>query len=265
MFVVSKMKYLFNMRYFLYEFTKKDLQQKYLGSYLGIAWAFIQPFFTVLIFWFVFLVGFKAMPIDNYPFILWLLCGMFPWFFFSETICATTNAIVENSYLVQKVVFDIKLLLLTKILSLFFVHVVFVSLLFIIFAFYGYLPVIYNLQVLYYMFATVILVTAISFITSSLTVFFRDIGQFTSMLVQFAFWGTPVFWNINMIPMAYQWVIKLNPAYYIIEGYRNCFIYKHWFWETPIEALYFWGVTVALFVIGSSIFKKLKVHFADVL
>lgn len=263
--VLSEIRYLFDMRYFIYEFTKNDLKQKYLGSYLGIAWAFIQPFFTVLIFWFVFQVGFKAMPIDNYPFILWLLCGIFPWFFLSEAVCATTNVIVENSYLVQKVVFDIKLLLLTKILSLLFVHIIFVMLLFIIFVAHGYFPVMYNFQVGYYMFALVILITAISFITSSLTVFFRDVGQFTSMLVQFAFWGTPVFWNINMIPYKYQWLIKLNPAYYVIEGYRNCFIYKKWFWDIPLETLYFWIITISLFILGVFIFKRLKMHFADVL
>ena len=52
--------------------TRKDLKQRYLGSYLGVLWAFIQPTITVCIFWFVFQVGFKSIPVDNFPFILWL-------------------------------------------------------------------------------------------------------------------------------------------------------------------------------------------------
>ena len=59
----------------LWEMTKRELRQRYLGSYLGILWAFIQPTVTVLIFWFVFQVGFKSMPVDNFPFILWLNFG----------------------------------------------------------------------------------------------------------------------------------------------------------------------------------------------
>ena len=64
--------------------TKKDFKQRCLGSYLGILWAFIQPLITVVIFWFVFQIGFKSKPVDNFPFILWLVCGLFPWFFFND-------------------------------------------------------------------------------------------------------------------------------------------------------------------------------------
>ena len=96
---------LISSRQLLWDLTKKDLKQRYLGSYLGILWAFIQPTISVLIFWFVFQVGFKAMPIDNFPFVLWLVCGMFPWFYFSDGLVGATNSIAANSFLVKKVVF----------------------------------------------------------------------------------------------------------------------------------------------------------------
>ena len=56
-------------RKFLWQMTKRDFKQRYLGSYLGILWAFIQPTITVMIFWFVFQVGFKSTPVNNFPFI----------------------------------------------------------------------------------------------------------------------------------------------------------------------------------------------------
>ena len=59
---------IFQNRKLLWQMTKRDFKQRYLGSYLGILWAFIQPAITVLIFWFVFQVGFKSMPVDNFPF-----------------------------------------------------------------------------------------------------------------------------------------------------------------------------------------------------
>lgn len=63
------------------QLSVKDLKDKYLGSYLGFLWAVIQPTISILIFWFIFQVGFKSMPVDNYPFILWLVAGIIPWFF----------------------------------------------------------------------------------------------------------------------------------------------------------------------------------------
>ena len=83
------------------ELTASDFKSRYLGSYLGLLWAFIQPVATILIFWFVFEVGFKAAPIGNFPFILWLIAGIIPWFFISDCLASSTVSVVENSYLVK--------------------------------------------------------------------------------------------------------------------------------------------------------------------
>lgn len=252
-------------RYLLWDLTKKDLKQRYLGSYLGILWAFIQPTITVFIFWFVFQVGFKSMPVDNFPFILWLVCGMFPWFFFSEAWSSATNSIVANSFLVKKVVFRVSLLPIIQIMSALLVNLFFIVVLFIMFAVYGYMPNIYNLQVIYYLFALVCLTFGLSLITSTLIIFLKDVGQLVNMVVQFGFWGTPIFWSFKMIPEQYQWILNFNPMYYIIEGYRNSFIYYEWFWNLGYMNYYFWFVTISIIFIGIFIFKKLRPHFADVL
>lgn len=256
---------LFRNRRLLWELTRKDLKQRYLGSYLGILWAFIQPVITVLIFWFVFQVGFKSMPVDNFPFILWLVCGMFPWFFFNDAWNGATGSILVNSFLVKKVVFRVSLLPVIQILSALIVNLFFVIVLFIMFAFYGYMPTIYNLQVFYYLFAVCCFSFGLSLITSSLVVFIKDIGQFVAMLLQFGFWATPIFWSLNMIPEPYQLLFKLNPMYYIVEGYRNSFIYHKWFWTLGYTNVWFWFVTVFVMLFGIIIFKKLRPHFADVL
>ncbi len=252
-------------RRLLWELTKKDFQQRYLGSYLGIMWAFIQPTITILIFWFVFQVGFKSIPVDNFPFILWLVCGMFPWFFISDSLSSATNSIVENSYLVKKVVFRVSLLPIVKIISAFIVHIFFVLILLFMFALYGYMPTIYNLQVVYYVFAMICMLLGLSWLTSALVVFLRDIGQVVAMILQFGFWGTPIFWSLKTIPEKYIAFLYLNPGYYIIEGYRNSFIYEKWFWQDGELSLYYWVVTILIMLIGGIAFKKLRPHFADVL
>lgn len=254
-----------NNRNLLWQMTKRDFRQRYLGSYLGILWAFIQPTITIIIFWFVFQVGFKAMPVENFPFILWLVCGMFPWFFFSESVQSASTSILESSYLVKKIVFRVELLPIVKIASALVVHIFFIAVMFLMFAIYGYSVSIYNFQIIYYLFAMMCLALGISWLTSALTVFLRDVGQFVGMIMQFGFWATPIFWSFKMIPEEFSTILKLNPAYYFVEGYRQSFIYHEWFWQHYNFATYYWAVTLIIMFVGAVCFKKLRPHFADVL
>ena len=192
-------------------------------------WAFIQPSATILIFWFVFQVGFKSQDIDNVPFILWLISGMIPWFFFAESLSNGTNSILTNSFLVKKIVFPFSLLPIVPLLSALIIHIFFIFFMFCMFSYYGYMPTLYSLQIFYYLFASFILLLGFSWLTSSIIVFFKDIGQIVSMVLQFGFWLTPIFWSIKMVPEKYIWIIKLNPMVYIIDGYRNSMIYNKWF------------------------------------
>lgn len=256
---------MYNNRKLIWELTKKELKQRYVGSYLGILWAFIQPAITVFIFWFVFQVGFKSKPVDNFPFILWLVCGMFPWFFFSDALLSATHSIYNNSFLVKKVVFPVSLLPMVQILSALIINMLFVSLLFLMFASYGYMPTMYSIQICYYLLGTICLVFGISLVTSSLAVFSKDVGQIVNMLIQFGFWGTPIFWSLNMIPESYRWILQLNPMYYVVEGYRCSLIYHQWFWERGYSTLLFWGLTMLIMVAGVLVFRKLRPHFADVI
>ena len=60
-------------------------------------------------------------------------------------------------------------------------------------------------------------------------------------------------------------ILKLNPMYYVVNGYRNALINKHWFWETPLQMIYFWVVTLLILGLGLLVFRRLRKHFADVL
>jgi len=254
-----------NNKRIIWELTKNDLQKRYIGNYLGFLWAFIQPTVTVLILWFVFQVGFKAVPVANFPFILWLVTGMFPWFFFSDAWNSATASIISNTFLVKKVVFRVSLLPIIQILSAFIISCFFNMLLFIMFAIYGYMPTLYNLQIIYYLFAEICLILGLSLITSSLTVFSKDVVQLVGMFLQLGFWVTPIFWSLELIPNEYQWLLKLNPMYYITNGYRDAFINQRWFWDLGYTNIVFWFITILTVLVGVFIFRKLRPHFADVL
>jgi len=252
-------------RSIIVELTRQDFKSRYLGSYLGLLWAFVNPAITIFIFWFVFHVGFKTQPVARVPFVLWLMSGIIPWFFFADGLSSATSSIMEKSYLVQKVVFRVSTLPIVKILSALVIHLFFLVVLFFMFLGYGFIPDVHNLQVIYYLLAMIILLLGLSWMTSSIIIFMRDTGQIVAMLLQFGFWLTPVFWSLKILPEESQGYIMLNPAYYIIEGYRDSLIHKIWFWEHAGLTVYFWSITGVMFVLGAIVFRRLRPHFADVL
>lgn len=256
---------IYTQRNVIFQLAQKDFSARYLGSYLGIFWAFIHPALLTIVYWFVFQVGFRSSPIDDFPFILWLLAGIIPWFFFSESFSSAATSIEQHSYLVKKMVFKVHLLPIVKIVSSLVVHIVFLALTLMTFFSYGQGFSWYTLQVFYYLFCLIIFLVGTTWITASLNVFLKDIGQLVNVILQFGFWLTPIFWTFNLIPDKLKWVFKLNPVYYIVEGYRDSLIHRVGFWHHYNLTLFFWLVTILFLLIGSKLFKKLSPHFSDVL
>jgi len=109
------------------------------------------------------------------------------------------------------------------------------------------------------------LVLGLGWLTSALRVFIKDIGEMVGIVVQFGFWLTPIFWSIDIIPEKYQTLIKLNPMFYIIDGYRNTLLNNTWFWLDGNTTVYFLTFTGITLMVGAITFKRLRPHFGDVL
>ena len=261
---------LYQNRKLIWKLAKNDFKTRYAGSYLGMVWAFVQPIVTILVYWFVFEKGFnaKAEMLANgltAPYVLWLTAGIVPWFYFSEALSNGTTALLEYNYLVKKVVFKISILPIIKIIAATFIHGFFVLFMLGLFMVHGYFPDLYTLQLFYYSFCLFVFVLGISYATCSIVIFFRDLTQIIAILLQVGMWATPILWELNKIPPKYQILFKLNPVFYIVNGYRSALLEKSWFWEDFYSTMFFWIVTAVIFGIGALIFKRLKVHFADVL
>ena len=141
----------------------------------------------------------------------------------------------------------------------------FIFILLVVAILYGYYPSIYTIQILYYSLALFVLVLALCYTTCALVVFFKDLTQIISIVLQLGMWATPIMWNIDQFDNGFIKLLKLNPLVYIVNGYRSS-IYEHvWFLQDIWGTLYFWAVTAALFAFGAFVFRKLKVHFADVM
>lgn len=246
--------------------AKNDFKTKYAGSYLGIVWAFVQPVVTILVYWFVFSTM-RAGMARQVPYVLWMIAGMVPWFFFQDSLNNGTNSLVEYSYLVKKVVFKISILPIVKLVSALFVHLFFIAVVLVLYTAMGYFPGLSVIQVVYYSFSMFILVLGITYLTSAVVVFFRDLSQIISICLQVSVWLTPIMWNFEDLHLSgiITYIFKLNPMYYIVEGYRDALITGRWFWERPVLTLYYWVFTLVVFWLGTRVFKRLRVHFADVL
>jgi teichoic acid transport system permease protein len=213
----------------------------------------------------VFQYGFKAVPVKDVPYVLWLVAGIIPWFYFSDALTGATNALLEYTYLVKKVVFKIDVLPMVKIASSIFIHLFFILIGVIMYVFDGIGLGIYSIQIIYYTLCTTLLVIGLSYFTSAVVVFFRDLGQIVNVILQFGMWLTPIMWQIDILPPKLQTIMKLNPMYYITDGYRDAFYTGNWFWEKPVQTVYFWVLVFVIFVVGTHMYKKLEKHFADVL
>ena len=261
-------KELYQNRKLIWKLSKNDFRNKFAGAYFGIVWAFIQPMVTVAVYFVVFQLGLRVQPAaTGYPYICWLVSGIIPWFFFSDALPSASNCLLEYSYLVKKVVFKISILPMVKEISALFVHLFFVAFMIFLYSCYGYFPDLYFLQLLYYSFCVFVFSLGICYATCAIVIFFRDLSQIISIVLQVGVWVTPIMWNIDQVsmPSFLLKLLKLNPFYYIVQGYRDSLINKVWFFEHFDLTIYFWIVTLALFGIGTIIFKRLKVHFADVL
>ena len=256
---------LYERRTLIIEMSKRDISTRYVGSFLGFFWAFINPLLMISVLWFVFSVGLRVKPSGDVPFVVFLTAGMAIWNTFSEVINLSTGVIMQNSHLVKKVVFQLSILPIVKLVGSFVTHIIFLLMLMLLIMFHGMPFSIYWFQAFYYFVAMSAFALGLSWIFSSVNVFASDTGQIVGIILQFGFWGTPIFWDIGIMPDKIQSIIKLNPMYYIVQGYRDSFIYFVPFWKHPWMTLYFWAIAIFFFVIGAMIFRRLRPHFADVL
>lgn len=256
---------IFQQKHLIVSMAKREVATQYVGSLLGFIWVFINPIVMIFVFWVIFSIGFKVQPKNDVPFVVWLTAGMAAWFVFSDIVNGSAGVIVANANLIKKTIFPSQILPIVKIASCLVTHSVFLTVLIGLIISQNMPFSFYYLQFLYYFLCLFILALGIGWAVAALNVFIRDIGQVVGLVLQIGFWATPIFWDINIMPAKIQMMLKLNPMFYVVQGYRESFIYFLPFWRHPYHTLYFWGIAGLIFVIGALIFKKMKPQFSDVL
>jgi ABC-type polysaccharide/polyol phosphate export permease len=254
-------------RRLVWQLSLHHFHQQYAATMIGSLWAVVQPLVTIAVFWFIFSYGFRDISqAGKPPFVLLLISGFVPWMMFADAVNGGTSTIVTHRYLVKKIAFPLEILPVVNFVSAAIVHAALLVVLLVLLLVYGYPPTLYVLQLPVFFFGAACFSIGLTWFLSALNVFQRDIGQSVGVIIMLWFWMTPIVWPMEMLGdgIAAR-ILMLNPMYYVVEGYRASLLYGRSAMGDPLSALSFWGITIAMMVLGRSVFSRLKVHFADVL
>jgi homopolymeric O-antigen transport system permease protein len=250
-----------------WEMAKREITEKYTGQLFGVFWAIGHPLMLMLVYLFVFGVIFHVsiggtadMPRD-YP--TYLLAGLIPWLSFQETMSKSTTVIVNNANLVKQVVFPLEVLPAKGVIATIVTEAIFLTLLMIYVlarqhslpAFYMLLPALLALQI-----AAMI---GISYVLSAVGVYVRDTKDFVQVFLVVGVYLIPAFYLPAAVPAQFRLLLYANPFSYLIWCFQDVLYYGRFEhpWAWPVFLLW----AIVSFIAGSSIFRRLKLMFGNVL
>lgn len=247
-----------------------ELKSSNNNNYLGMAWEIINPLIQIAIYWFVFGYGIRDranVELSNgmtTPFLPWMLAGIVIWFFFYQSTIQASKSIYSRIKMLAKMNFPMSVIPNYVIFSQLYVHLIMTVFTIIILIAFGYPINIYYLQIIYFLIATFAFIYALALITSTLSTIIRDVHMLLNATLRMLLYLSPILWTMNSLPESIQFVMQINPLFYLIEGYRAGFFGLEWYFINNWEyTLYFWALTLVLFFIGSTIHVKFRRHFID--
>ncbi|MCF0134815.1 MAG: ABC transporter permease [Lachnospiraceae bacterium] len=233
-------------------------------AYLGSIWNILNPLIQIATFWFVFGIGLKSgNDVDGYPFIVWLLCGMIPWFYVNACIVQGADAIRSKGISVLKMRYPIATMPLEAVLVCLYSHLVMIAILILTLLFFGVFPNWHWLNLLYYLVYGIVHYTALTTITSVLTMIALDVKKLITALIRMLFYLTPIVWSITRMPEKWHFILKLNPILYYVDGFRDSLLYQQDFFMCPGKVIFFWGINLFLIIVGANLQAKYKNRFLD--
>lgn len=247
--------------------AKADIIKTYRGAALGWSWAIIKPTVTIFVYWFAFEIGLrKGGNVNGYPFFLWLIAGLIPWFYINDMLTVGTESIRKYSYLVTKMKFPVSTIPTFVSLSKLAINAILILIMILIFWGFGYAPDIYYLQIIFYMFLAFAFWTVWSLFASLLAAISKDFANLVKSFVTAVFWLSGILWNSETVTIVWlKKLLRLNPVTYLVNGFRNCLIDKIWFWEQPMRLLYFAIIFVIMLILALWAYRKVRKEIPDVL
>jgi len=244
-----------------------DMVKTYRGSALGWLWAVIKPSVTIFVYWFAFSVGLRAAgAVNGFPFFLWLVAGIVPWFYMQEMLTQGSTTLKRYDYLVTKIRFPVSTISTFVSLSKLYVHTALLMIVVVLFILFGYPVDIYFLQLPVYIVLMFMFFTLWSMFASLLSAMSKDFANVVNSFVTAVFWVSGIMWDVNSInnPLLAK-LLLFNPVTFIATGYRNVFIYKRWFFQDTFALFAFAVMLAGMAGLALYTFHRLRRDIADVL
>lgn len=247
--------------------AKSDLLKTYRGAALGWTWAIIKPIVTIFVYWFAMAIGMRrGGDVNGYPFFLWLIVGLVPWFYMSEMLTQGTESMRKYTFLITKMNFPVSTIPTFVSISKLAVNFLLMIIVLIIFGFYNYYPDIYYIQLPFYTLLSFVFFTLWSLFSAPISCISKDFSNLVKSFVFAIFWFSGVVYNADGIKnKVLRILIKLNPVTYIATGFRDAMINKKWFYEKPKELIAFLVILAVMGLLALWSYNKLRKEIPDVL
>jgi len=244
-----------------------ELKKQYRGSVLSWVWGIIRPAFLIFTFWFAFTIGLRSgQPKNGYPFFLWLIAGMIPWYYMRDMISQGSNSIKKYTFLVTKLKYPISTIPTFISLTFMMVYLVLTVAMVVIFWLFGFPPTKYMLQIPFYWGLMFLFFTAWGLFASMLTIVSRDFYNLIRSLTQALFWLSGIIYDASRIE--HDWIRRIlmcNPITICVNGFRNAMVYNQWFWEDWSQLRNLAILYVILCGLAVWAYKKLYKDIPDIL
>jgi lipopolysaccharide transport system permease protein len=256
---------LWRHRELLYFLTWRDVKVRYKQTVLGVAWAVIQPLFTVVVFTVLFSIV-AGMPSGDLPYPVLCFSALLPWTYFANVLGTASNSLVNNAHLVNKVYFPRLLIPVSAVLTGLVDFAIAIATLLVLMLCYRLLPPLSALVTVPLLtLVTSVFGLGVSLWLSALNVRYRDVRHVVPFLLQLWMYATPIVYTLSLVQERVpwlRWAVILNPMTGVIEGFRSALLGQPW----NLDALAVSGAGAAVMLaLGIWYFRRIEDEFADVI
>jgi lipopolysaccharide transport system permease protein len=242
----------------------RDLSVRYKQTVIGLLWAVIRPFLTMVVFTIIF-GRIAKLPTDgNAPYPLMVFAGMLPWTFFSSGLSDASNSLISNTSLISKVYFPRLIVPIATIAVAFVDFLVSFCILLVLMGWYWFMPGWQLLVLPVFVLLALLASVGPSLWITSLNVKYRDFRYIIPFIEQFGLYVSPVGFSSNVVPDQWRLLYSINPMVGVIDGFRWCILRGQSELYLPGLGLSF-AIIVFLLWFGVRQFRRMEKSFADLI
>jgi len=260
--IFNSLKEIISYRELLFNIAIREIKVRYKQSVLGIVWAIIQPFATMIVFTVIFSV-FMKVPSEGLPYPIFSYTALLPWTLFATSLSFAIPSLVGNANIVTKLYFPREIFPIASVLAafvdFFIASIIFAGML----IFY---KVSININVLFLipiLLIQVMFTIGIALFASALNVYYRDIKYGLPLVISLWMYACPIIYPVSLVPEKYINFYMLNPMAPIMDGYRKVLLHGIHpdFYYLSIAAF----VSLATLILSYRFFKRVEMNFADII